>query len=111
MLIAGAALGRVQVVVAHQQDHGNARVGHALDAPCELALEGRVRLAHLVRVAREHEDVDLLVDRIVDHVGQPAQKVHGAAVHPRVRVDPAVVLHADMQVRGVEELDGLHHIL
>ena len=108
---AGGALGdRRQVVVADEQDHRDARVRDPLDAPRELALVRRVRVARLVRIAREDEDVHALFDRVVADVAQPAQKVHDARVDSGRGVDPPVVFHADVDVGGVEEFDGLHSL-
>ena len=106
---AGGALGdRGQVVVAHQHDHRDAGVRDLLDAPRELALVRGVRVARLVRVAGEDEDVHALLDRVVADVAQPAQEVHDARVDPGRGVDPPVVFHADVDVGGVEEFDRLH---
>ena len=74
----------------------------------ELALVRGVRVARLVRVAGEDEDVHALLDRVVADVAQPAQEVHDARVDPGRGVDPPVVFHADVNVGGVEEFDGLH---
>jgi len=104
----GAALHGRQVVVAHQQHHGHACIRQPLDAPRELPLEGGIGIAHLVRVAREHEQIDVLFDGIIDHVGQPSQEIHHAAVDARLGVHPTVVFHADVQIGGVEQLDRLH---
>ena len=106
---AGGALGdRGQVVVAHQHDHRDAGVRDLLDAPRKLALVRGVRVARLVRVTGEDEDVHALLDRVVADVAQPAQEVHDARVDPGCGVDPPVVFHADVNVGGVEEFDGLH---
>ena len=74
----------------------------------ELALVRGVRVARLVRVTGEDEDVHALLDRVVADVAQPAQEVHDARVDPRRGVDPPVVFHADVDVGGVEEFDRLH---
>ena len=109
---AGGALGdRGQVVVAHQQDHRDAGVRDLLDAPRKLALVRGIRVARLVRVAGEDEDVHALLDRVVTDVAQPAQEVHDARVDPGRGVNPPVVFHADVDVGGVEEFDRLHGYL
>ena len=106
---AGGALGdRGQVVVAHQQDHRDAGVRDLLDASREFALVRGVRVARLVRVTGEDEDVHALLDRVVADVAQPAQEVHDARVDPGRGVDPPVVFHADVDVGGVKEFDRLH---
>ena len=106
---AGRALGdRGQIVVADEHDHRDAGVRDLLDAAGELPLIGRVGIARLVRITGEDEDVHALLDGVVGDVAQPAQEVHDAGVDPRRGVDPPVVFHADVDVGGVEELDGFH---
>ncbi len=106
---AGGALGdRGQVMVADEHDHRDAGVRDPLDAARELALVSRVRVARAVGVAGEEENINPLLDGVVGDVAQPAQEVHDARVDPRRGVDPPVVLHADVNVGGVEQFDGFH---
>ena len=56
----GATAGRRHVVVADQQQGGNARCGQAHHAPPPFALEGGLRVAIFVGVTGEDDEIDLL---------------------------------------------------
>ena len=71
--------------------------------PRELALVGRCRVAGLVDVAGEHDQVDRGRDGAVDRLIERVEKIVQALVQPRFGVDPPVVLHADVGIGEVRD--------
>ena len=100
---------RGQVVVAHEQHRGHARVGEALDAAGELALIRGAGVARLEGVARKEHQVNVVRQAVLDHLVKAAQKVEHAPVDAGGRVEPAIVFHADVEIGQVEKADRGGH--
>ncbi len=100
-------LGR-QVVIAHQQYDRDTGIGQALDAPGKLAAVGRVGVAGLVGVAGKEDQVHLVLQRILDDLAQPPQKVHDPAIEPRNGIEPAIIFHAYVQIGQMQDSDTFH---
>ena len=122
----GGAAPRVgEVMVAHQQEDGDALGCERGDAASELPLVGLGGIAALVGIAAEEDEVDLLPDGEVDKLVEGCEEVEQSCreakvestVHARsegvgqrfqVRLGggSSVVLHANVDVREVQYAHG-----
>ena len=103
---AGASGDVGHVVVADEQEHGDAGLRETSDAPGELALVGLRGVAALVGVAGEQGEVDAAVDGVVDELVECVEEVTEARAQAGGRVGVAVALDADVHVREVEDTHG-----
>jgi hypothetical protein len=92
-------------VVAGHQDDLNVGLDEADDPPAKLALVGGGWVARLVDVAGHHHGVDALLDGAVDGLVQGVEEVMETGIQAGLGVEAAVVLHADVDVGEVGELD------
>jgi hypothetical protein len=53
--------------------------------------------------------VDVVGQAVVNHFTKPPQKIQHARVDARARIDAAVVLHADVNIGEVQDVDGIRH--
>ena len=94
---------RGHIVVADQQQGGDAGSGEAHDAPPPFALEGGRRGAVFVGITRKDHQVHFFVDGSIHDGVQGFEEVEHAQRQSRVRVVPSVVGHVDVGVGEVEE--------
>ncbi len=92
------------VVVAHKHEYWHA-VGEALDAFGELALLRGIGVARFESVTGEDHEVGVVVKRVGDHLVEPIQKIADTAGDAGLRIDLAVIFHADVQVGEVQNAD------
>ena len=104
---AGACGDVGHVVVADEQEHGDARLREAGDAPRELALVCLRGVAALVGVAGEQGEVDVAVDGVVDKLVEGVEEVTEARAQAGRRVGVAVALDANVHVREMQNAHGL----
>ena len=100
---------RGQVVIAHEQHRGHARIRQPLDAAGKLALIGGAGVARLECVAGKDDQVNLVRQAVFDHLVKAAKKVDHAPVDAGGGINPAIVFHADVKVGQVQHADGFGH--
>ena len=98
----GAGLGVGEVVVADEEEGGDAGLAEAADAPGEFALVRLGGLARLVGVAREDDGVDAFLEGVVDEVVEGIEKVLHARGPGLAREGPSVELDANVQIGEME---------
>ncbi len=90
-------------MIADQQKHGDAGSRKPPDPLCELTLVRLRRIPRFIRIAREKHHVNLIVQRKVDEFVECVQEVSQPRRESCLRVGPAVVLDADVQVSEVDD--------
>src|SRR5207244_10571775 len=95
------------VVVAGDDERLHSGRRETMHTPGELALMGWRRIARLVDVPGEEDQVDPGLYSAVDGLVQRSEKIVQPLVEASLRVDPAIVLHSDVRVR--EMGDPKHH--
>src|SRR5579859_5604970 len=97
-------------MVAGDDDHFDPRRGQSENTPGELTLVRGRGIAGLVDVSGEDNQVNPGRDRPVDRLIERAEKIVQPLVQPSFWVDPPVVLHPDMRIRQMRNLQNLAHI-
>ena len=72
-------------VVAREQEDGDAAIHQGCEASRELALVRLRRVAALVGVAGDEDEVGVVAVRVVDHLVEGAEKVEEARGEAKVR--------------------------
>ena len=88
-------------MVADDDDDRDIRIRKSADRPCEFALVGRGRVASLVGIAGEYDEVDVPLDRRVEGEIQTAREVSNPGVEARGRIEPTIGFHPDVRVGDV----------
>ncbi len=94
-------------MVADEEDGGDGRLREAADAPGELPLVGGTGMDGMVGIAAEEDDLHLLGDGVVNDGVEGSQEVANTGAQPGVRVKPPVVVHSQVQVGEMQQLDHL----
>ena len=92
-----------QVVVAHQKKGGDARRRQPGQTLGELPLLGLGWIAALIGIPGQQDQVHVLGQGVLHHLVQGGEKVQQAGGKAGPGIYPAVVLHADVQVREVQD--------
>ncbi len=104
----GPAHGVGHIMVADEEKDGDAGARKAVDAPGELPLLGLGRLAGLIGVPAEKDEVDMVFQGEVDELVEGGQEIGQAGGKAGGGVDATVVLDAEVQVGEMDDLHFTH---
>ena len=99
----GPAAGVGQVVIAHQQKHRKAGRYQAADAAGKLPLMGLGRVAALIHISGQQNQIHFLGQGKLRYFVQGTEKIPQSGGKAGSRVEAAIVLHADMQVGKMQD--------
>ncbi len=99
-----------KIMIADQEQTGDAGAGQAHDPGFPLPLESRRRVAVFICVAGEDDQVHLLLNRCSDNDIQRFEKIHHPDRQPGLRVVTSMVGDINMCVGEVQEFNHRYQV-